>query len=257
LLDGIGEFAVAIGEFDACDVQLDAFGDEWVVGFGARESGHFDGVIHEERRLIHAQFGFDEGQEYLKEEIIPGVIFLDGELECAACICEVIFATTGCEGKLCGFLHGPKDSDALPGEGKVEIDPLIMQFSVGPQGEAHLFGEVHQQVIICVCGIPFEACEFGVVHGRYFAVAKELADLECAWVPCGDELFHGKLGAGSEKEWDLCLRGRKWRVIRREKGVKMGRRVGAWDDGGCFDFEKVALVKEVADGAQKIVACTE
>ena len=77
LLARVGQFAKAVGEFDATSVYLETFGDAWVGGFVTRQRRFRRGVFEQYSQTPLPQIWFDIFDQYLAEDIRPGVVVRD------------------------------------------------------------------------------------------------------------------------------------------------------------------------------------
>ena len=73
LLDGVGEFAEAIGEFDAAGIELEAFGDAGVMGARAGQGGLDGGIFVKNGNSPIAEIGLDFFDQNAAENIGPGI----------------------------------------------------------------------------------------------------------------------------------------------------------------------------------------
>ena len=77
LFGGIGEFAEAVGEFDAAGIELEAFGEAIVALERTGESSFFRGVFAEEGQLAVSQLRLDMPDQNAAEDVGPAIVVSD------------------------------------------------------------------------------------------------------------------------------------------------------------------------------------
>ena len=219
LFGGVGEFGVGVGELDAAEVELPAFGAGGVAGLAAGEGGEGGGVVDEDDGMVGGQGGLDAGDEVEVEAVgvelqrrIPAGM-LDEGLRNGLFFPQFLREGNGL---------------ALPGE----IDAAA-QFR-GDEGQQRL-GVGEDFEIARVGAVPFEQGEFGVVPAPVFAVARDGAELEDVSIAGGEQALHVQLGGGAQPA------GAGGDGV----DVRLGR-VGGQQDGGV-DFEEPAFAEEAAE----------
>jgi hypothetical protein len=225
LFGGVGEFGVGVGDFDAAEVELPAFGAGGVLRFAAGEGGEGGGVVDEDHGAVGGEGGFDAGDEVEVEAV--GVEFRAGsQPACWMKAWETVFFPQ---------VLGEGEGLALPGEvgGAAELG--------GEEGEQRLgIGEDFE--VAGVGAVPFEEGELGMVPAAMFAGAEAGAELE-------DRVARRRRGGVS---WPA--RGRCAGAAAGGNGVDVGlRRVGRKEHRGV-DLEKAALAEEAADGVGELGA---
>ena len=71
LLGGVGQLAERIGELETADIQLEPLREPRIIGFGARQRGHRDGIIVKDRRRADPEMGLDALQKNAEEQRLP------------------------------------------------------------------------------------------------------------------------------------------------------------------------------------------
>lgn len=60
---GIEQFVIAVGQFDAADIELEAFGDRWIAGPNAGQGGLAGRIVVQDRWATLAEIRFDLRRE--------------------------------------------------------------------------------------------------------------------------------------------------------------------------------------------------
>ena len=186
LLGRVGQLAERIGEFEAAHIKLEPLREPRVVRFAARQRGHRDRVIVEDRRRADPEMRLDALQKDAEEQRFPIVAGMRRDADARGLGGE----QRGVRALRIGRRRQQIDA-GMPGKRLGDGEPLPTATCVGPmaapaqrvgagrvlRGAQQPLAFVHQVAVRRPGAIPFEHREFGVVRRAALAVAIDMREL--------------------------------------------------------------------------------
>ena len=217
LLGGVGELGEAVGEFDAADINLEAFGDARIFPRRARQRRLLGGIFVQNGRAPNAEIALDALHQHAAENIAPAVVVGNANA---------------------GRLRGAGEQRAVglavrQGRQQIDAGEFFKRFRHrqpfrrgkrigGAAAKAELFccrlrrlrqnrGAVgHQRLVRLTRAIPFDQREFRRVQRAALTVAEHFCEFDDAAFPGGEQLLAGEFRRGAQIK-------RRCRAVRRHK----------------------------------------
>ena len=200
MFGGVGQFAKAIGEFDAARVYFEAFGKARIGRARPGECGFGDRIFRQQRQPAMAELGLDARDDNLAEQIGPAVIGGDSDADSPARGGKAIAITEqrrqGDPGKtIKGFAErqhfgfGTGDAAApLPAQ------RVILRRRQRHAAQRHRI--VHHLRPVGLGTIPFDHGEFRRVQRPRLAVAPDPGEIDDVRFAGGQQLFRCEFRRG-------------------------------------------------------------
>ena len=244
--DGVIEFGVAWGDFDAVDDEFVDVDDGGVVGVLAGEGDEFCRDVGDEAGV--EGFFFDEFFEDLLGDLVVFHGWGDFDAEfCAAgaALVRGVIEPLGVDGAEEVAVGG-----AVPGTGEVDGagDVAVGVFVLDEEGADEFFCEVADEVFdevchlaeVCAGPVGLEHGEFGVMAAGDAFVAEVAVEFEDLGEAADEETFEVEFGGDAEEE--RLTEG----VVEGFEGTCGGSAGDGLEHGG-FDFEEAAVLEVAAD----------
>ena len=246
LLCGVGEFGKAVGDFNAADIKLKAFGDARILRRRFRQRRLAGRVFVKNRGAADAEFWFDLLGEYAAENVAPTIVVGNadaGHARGASKRLAVALPVSICERRqqIDAGVAAERFGDRYALRFSERVRRAAAKREVaGARRLRRLLQQrrtvVHQRRVGLAGPVPFEHRELRRMQRAPLAVAEHAGEFDDAALAGGQQLLAGKLGRGAKIKWRLRpVR----RLKRRSKGVQVGFIAGRHLERPGLDLDEI------------------